>query len=323
MKIASKSEILELLSMPYTEFCKTVMKEAKEIYRSNGNVLKASGMLGYSNVCKNHCLYCGMSAGCKIPRYRVEPEEAIQSMEAAKESGLRRIFLISGEDPNYQFEKILEMVRGAKKLGMHVSLATGEFEREQYKQLRDAGADRYVMKFEMSDRETFNRLNPSTDFDSRMKCIEWIKELGFELGSGNIVDYPGHTPEQIADDILLMRELEIDWAPVVPYMPAPGTPLAKEGGRGSLETNLREISILRIMMPDIDITAQQPGENPEDGLTAIDGNLNALNAGANLLFADLLQETLAKNFSVIGERKVKGVEHIRKMAELAGMPCEV
>ena len=141
MKIASKSEILELLSMPYTEFCKTVMKEAKEIYRSNGNVLKASGMLGYSNVCKNHCLYCGMSAGCKIPRYRVEPEEAIQSMEAAKESGLRRIFLISGEDPNYQFEKILEMVRGAKKLGMHVSLATGEFEREQYKQLRDAGAE--------------------------------------------------------------------------------------------------------------------------------------------------------------------------------------
>ena len=179
------------------------------------------------------------------------------------------------------------------------------------------------MKFEMSDRDTFNRLNPSTNFEQRMQRINWVKEIGFELGSGNIVDYPGHTLEQIADDILLCKELEIDWAPVVPYMPAPGTPLALEGGRGSLETNLREISILRVMMPHIDITAQQPGANPADGLTAIDGNLNALNAGANLLFADLLPDTLAKNFSVVGERKVKGVEHIRHMAELANMPCEV
>lgn len=114
-----------------------------------------------------------------------------------------------------------------------VSLACGEYERSQYEELRAAGADEYVVKFEMSDRETFDRLNPSTSYDKRMNAIRWVKESGLLLASGNIVDYPGQTLEQLADDILLMKELEISWAPVIPYLPAQNTPLAAEGGRAA------------------------------------------------------------------------------------------
>ena len=191
--------------------------------------------------------------------------------------------------------------------------------RNQYDELHAAGADEYVLKFEMAQADVFNRLNPSTNFQRRMQAIEWIKQSGIRLASGNIVDYPGQTDEQLAEDILLMQQLEISWAPIIPYLPAKGTPLAAAGGRGSLEKNLKEISLLRIMMPKVNITAQQPGENLANGLADPEGNLNALQAGANMLFADMLPMALAQNFSVVDNRITLGLEHIQSMAERSGM----
>lgn len=320
--ITTKKEILDILEMPEDIWRETVMAQARETQKqAGGNKLTASAMLGYDNICKNQCLYCGMRAGNSgVRRYRMSVEDILQTAQAAETLGLTRLFLVSGEDPKFPFEDILRAVRGAKEKGLWVSLGAGEFSREQYVSLREAGLDEYVMKFEMADREVFNRLNPSTDFDRRMKCIEWIRESGMALASGNIVGYPGQTLEQVADDILLMKELEISWAPVIPYMPAAGTPLAAEGGRGSLLWNLKEISVLRLMMPHIHITAQQPGEDPKEGLTSPSGNQAALLAGADMLFADMLPAAMAKDFRVIDNRMLtQGPEHIRRMAAQAGM----
>lgn len=320
----SRSEILEVLRMPAEDYRREIMPAARQAHQiHNGGGLTAAGMIGYSNICRSRCLYCGMRAGSVIPRYRLPADDVIAAARTVSELGLPRLFLISGEDPGYPFADLLKIVAAAKEYGLWVSLAAGELEREQYAALRDVGLDEYALKFEMSDREVFNRLNPSTDFDRRMRCIVWIKECGLALGSGNIVGYPGHTLGQVADDILLMRELEIRWAPVIPYMPAKGTPLAEEGGPGSLDTTLREISLLRLMMPEIRITAQQPGKNPADGLTADDGNLEALTAGADLLFVDMLPSALAKAFRVVDERLVRGMEHVRTMAQAAGMPLRL
>lgn len=320
MKPSTKKEILELLSIPYEEFQNTVIPEAKKVYcEQRGNELVSSAMLGFSNICRNRCLYCGMRAGSQIERYRISAEDVIAAARTAKEMGFRRMFVISGEDPKYGYENILQIIRGVKALGLHLSLACGEFSPEQYETFASLGADEYVLKFEMSDRETFNRLNPSTDFDRRMRSIEAVKKSGMKLASGNIVDYPGHTLSQLADDILLMQELSISWAPVIPYMPAKGTPLAAEGGRGDIYLNLREIAILRLMMPEINITAQQPGHDLTKGLADDEGNLLALNAGANMLFADFLPDALIGNFSVIDNRVTLGLDHIRDMAARSGM----
>lgn len=320
MKIETKQEILELLEIPYEEFAQTVIPEAKRLYtEQRGNELVSNAMLGFSNVCKNRCLYCGMRAGSSVERYRIAADDVIAAARAAKEMGFRRMFVISGEDPNYGYENILKIIREVKALGLHLSLACGEYSPEQYAEFAALGADEYVLKFEMSDPETFDRLNPSTDFQHRMRSIEAVKKSGMKLASGNIVDYPGHTLSQLADDILLMRALGISWAPVIPYMPAKGTPLSAEGGRGDIFLNLREIAILRIMMPRIDITAQQPGRDLAKGLADDEGNLLALNAGANMLFADFLPDALVGNFSVIDNRVTLGLGHIRHMAELSGM----
>lgn len=320
MNITTKQEILELLDLPYAEFQQTVIPAAKQIYiERRGNELVSNAMLGFSNICKNRCLYCGMRAGSSVERYRIAADDVIAAARTAKEMGFRRMFVISGEDPKYGYENVLRIIREIKALGLHLSLACGEFVPEQYEEFAALGADEYVLKFEMSDRDTFNRLNPSTDFDRRMRSIEAVKKSGMKLASGNIVDYPGHTLSQLADDILLMKELEISWAPVIPYMPAKGTPLAAEGGRGDIFLNLREIAILRLMMPEINITAQQPGRDLTKGLADDEGNLLALEAGANMLFADFLPDALVGNFSVIDNRVTLGLDHIRDMAARSGM----
>ncbi len=325
MNITTKEQILDILQMPKEVYRQEIMPKARQVYaENNDNAVRVAAMLGYSNVCKNQCLYCGMRAGnTQIERYRIEAKEIIVLGKNAWELGLRRIFLISGEDPLYRFEEILAFVSALNEMGFFISLAAGEYHRQQYEELKAAGVDEYVMKFEMSNEAEFNRLNPSTNFKKRMQAIEEVKQSGMHLASGNIVGYPGQSLNDIAEDILLMKKLNISWAPVIPYLPAAGTPLAKEGARGDLTTNLKEISILRLMMPAINITAAQPGEDMKKGLSDVEGNFNALKAGANLFFVDMLPAAMAKNFSVIDDRLMQGLEHVYKLAEMAEMQVKL
>ena len=321
MKIETKQELLELLQMPFAQFQQeAVPAAARGLQEAFSGKLRVTAMLGYSNVCKNNCLYCGMRAGnCSVERYRVSPEDVIATVEKAKESGLNRIFLVAGEDPKYGFESLLTVVAALNKADMFITLACGEFSPVQYGELKAAGADEYVMKFEMSKEESFNRLNPSTSFKKRMAAIEAVQQSGLLLASGNIVDWPGQSEEELAEDILLTRKLNVSWAPIIPYMPAANTPLAALGKRGSLEKTLREIALLRLLLPKCNITAQQPGENLMKGLADEEGNLNAIRFGANILFCDLLPEAKARAFRVIDRRNVTSMAHVYKVAELSGM----
>lgn len=321
MKIETKAEVLDALKMPYGEFNDTVRAAAKELHKvRNFDRVIVKALLGYDNICKNRCTYCGMRAGMTgLKRYRMDIDDVKKSEDCVKNLGINRIFLISGEDPKYDFKNILSMVEYGKSLGLIVSLAAGELSPDQFRALESAGLDEYVLKFETSNRELFAKIKPTADYDKRMASIELIKNSKMALASGNIISFPHQTLEDIADDIMLMKQLEISWAPIIPYMPVPNTPLALEGGRGSLEITMKEISLLRIMMPTVNITGQQPGEDPKNGLADVQGNLNALNAGANVLFVDMLPQTLVKDFSVISNRMIAGIENVDKLVTLSGM----
>lgn len=324
MKIETKKEILEILELPEADFYAAICPEAdrkrEEIF---GRSLTVTAMAGFTNICKNQCLYCGMrAANSAVKRFRIPPEQVIALGEFAVHQGYHRIFLVAGEDPRYGFDNLLNIVHALKQKGMYVCLACGEYEQSRYSELADAGADEYVLKFEMSDPDSFNRLNPSTTFEKRMHAIETIRGLGLKLASGNIIDWPGQTLEELAEDILLMKKLEISWAPVIPYLPAAGTPLAAEGGPGSLLKLYKEIAILRLSMPGVNITAQQPGPDLKKGLSDPEGNLAAIHAGANMLFFDLISDTQAQNFRVIDDRNITGTSHLDRIAELGGFELE-
>lgn len=323
MTIQTKEDILNVLTMPEETFWNEVAPAAVQTTRAQfGDALMVTAMLAYSNICKNQCLYCGMRAGNQIPRYRIPPAEILELSQRARSDGLRRMFLIAGEDKNYGFDNLLTLVSGLKKQGFALSLAAGELEKSQYQELHDAGVEEYVLKFEMSDPDSFNRLNPSTDFHKRMERAHWIKETGMKLGSGNIVDWPGQTQEELVQDILLMKELDISWAPNIPFLPAMGTPLAAEK-RGDFLRNFKEIAILRLMMPHIKITAQQPGYDGKGGLSNTQGNLDAVACGANLLFCDLLPDAKANDFRPVDGRNVSGLKHCQDVAALTGLTLDL
>lgn len=316
----TKQEILDALAMPWPAFQAAFAAPARAAWRARGNVMQGVAMIGFSNICRNQCLYCGMRAGnTALPRYRLTASQVRELAQGARQQGFGRLFLISGEDPRHNFAPLLEMVAAAAGMGFRVTLACGEYEPAQYQELKAVGAAEYVVKFEMSNPASFNRLNPSTSFAARMAAIEAVQRSGMLLASGNIIDWPGQTLDELAEDILLTARLQVSWAPVVPYLPAANTPLAQEGGRGSVELALREIALLRLMLPQADITGGQPGEDMRNGFSDRQGNLNALAAGANVLFADLLPAPLADDFRVTDHRAVQGLAHLQEMAALSGM----
>ncbi len=320
MKITTKQEVLEILQMDDEEFTSTIMPAAHQAYMEQDGRIIVRSMVGYSNRCKNRCLYCGMRAPNKeVKRYWTPVDEIIQYGKLAHDLGFSRIFLVSGEDRKYTIDDICRFINEIHNMGLYITLAAGEFSEEQYREMKSAGLDEYMCKFEMAQPDVFNRLNPSTNFEKRLATNYAIKSAGLKLGSGNIVDYPGQTLEMCAEDIMLTAELGVSWAPVIPFMPAKNAPLSAEGGPGRLSVLYREIAILRLMIPGVDITAQQPGPDLRKGLADPESNYAAIMAGANTLFCELLDPAKSKDFGVIDDRKVAGTEHIYKAAELSGM----
>lgn len=320
MNITTKQEVLEVLQMDDKEFYSTIAPEAERYYQEQDGRIIVRSMLGYSNRCKNRCLYCGMRCLNKeVKRYWTPVEDIINYARLAHEHGFTRIFLVSGEDRKYTVDDICHYISEIHAMGMHITIAAGLFPKSAYQEMKAAGLDEYMMKFEMAQPDTFNRLNPSTTFEERMGAIADIKDVGLKLASGNIVDYPGQTLEMCAEDIMLTKELGVTWAPVIPFMPAKNAPLSAEGGPGSVDILYREIALLRLMIPGVHITAQQPGRDLRKGLTDPESNKAAFKAGANVLFCELLDPEKAKDFGVIDNRNISGTEHVYAAGELTGM----
>jgi biotin synthase len=321
MKIETKEQILEILNMDYDQYKETVMKEAYDILVAHKKKqIKVTGMLAFNNRCKNQCTYCGMRANnTDLKRYTMPLKESIAIEKTFESVGINRIFFISGDDPNYFFNDLKIMVEEASKMGLYTMMGVGERSYEEFLELKEAGLDEYALKFETANPILFEKIKPRKTLEKRLASIDDLKKSGLRLGSGDIVDFPGQTLDNLAEDILLTKKLEIHWAPIIPYMPVPGTPLAKEGPRGSVEIMQKVISILRIMLPDVDLTAQQPGKDLSKGLGDYDANRDAIKAGANLLFVDMTPKEEQENFRVIEHRVLNEMKTVERIIESMGM----
>ena len=130
MALETKQEILDVLTMPEAAFWAEVAPEARRTCQAHfGDTLLVTAMLAYTNICKNQCLYCGMRAGSKIPRYRMLPEEILPLAQRARDAGLGRMFLLAGEDLHYGFDNLLTLVSGLRQQGFTIALGAGEFSR--------------------------------------------------------------------------------------------------------------------------------------------------------------------------------------------------
>lgn len=277
-----KSAIIELLTTAPTD---ELYRRADDVRREAvGDAVHLRGLIEFSNICRNDCLYCGIRRGNRqVQRYRMTDEELVETAKRATALGFQTIVLQSGEDMHFDQARMCHIIEQIKRLDVALTLSVGERDYEDYKAFRDAGADRFLMRIETTDRDLYNRLNPGMSWERRHECLLMIRDLGYELGSGIMVGLPGQTVESIADDLLYLKDIGIDMAGIGPFIPHPETPLAGEAG-GTLEQALRTMAIMRILMPDINIPATTAMESLHP-----QGRIMALQAGANVVMPNVTE----------------------------------
>ena len=181
----------------------------------------------------------------------------------------------------FDVSRLTYIISALKKFDLAVTLSIGEKSREEYLAYRQAGAERYLLRIETTDRDLYHRLDPGMSWENRRRCLQDLKELGYEVGSGIMVGLPGQSLSSIADDILFFQEINLDMCGIGPFIPHPDTPLADCPGR-AFDLSLKVMAITRLLLPDINIPATTAMEtlNPE-------GRIIALQSGANVIMPNI------------------------------------
>lgn len=288
----NKQEIIDLLKDETNQ--RELFSRADEVRKKYvGDEVHLRALIEFSNICRNQCLYCGIRApNACVKRYRMSEDEVINTARKAAQIGFKTVVLQSGEDMWFNTERLCHIIREIKKFDVALTLSIGEREYDEYKAFREAGADRYLMRIETTDKDLYHKLNPNMSWQRRYECLLAIKELGYELGSGIMVGLPEQTIESIADDLLWLKDLEVDMAGIGPFIAHPQTPLAHTSGN-NLDLSLRTMAIMRILLPDINIPATTAMESLRPN-----GRVLALKAGANVVMPNMTEGEYRKLYEL-------------------------
>lgn len=307
------------LTMDKVEFDKQIKTKAYEsLLEESKGYIEVSALLALTNVCKNDCTYCGLGRSNHIKRFTLKDDEVFNSIDFVAKNNIKEIFFIGGENPAIKFETYIKYIKAAKNKGLKTNLAMGVFNINEYRVLKEAGLDTYTLKFEESNKMLFESYKPNITFEKRMEAIYNVKKAGLNLASGCIVGLRNQTLDDLINDIRLTVDLDVEWIPIVPYLPASGTKMAEDTPPGDIELTLRVISLLRLMLPNCRITAAQPGNNKNMGFGDPEGNINAIQHGANLLFAEVTPYALKKLFSITNHRELPRVLQIKELIKPLG-----
>lgn len=278
----SRGELIELLS---DDDCNEALFAAADDVRRRyvGDGIHLRALIEFSNICRNNCCYCGLRRDNRnIKRYRIDADTIFNLAEyAARNMRLKTIVLQSGEDMFFDRDKLCDIIRRIKTLDVALTLSIGEKTAAEYKAYKTAGADRFLLRIETTDRDLYHRLDPGMNWQNRRRCLADIAAAGLEVGSGVMVGLPGQTIESLADDILFFREINADMIGIGPFIPHPDTPL-KDAAGGTLEMSLKVMALTRLLLPDINIPATTAMET-----LAPDGQTKALQAGANVIMPNV------------------------------------
>ena len=264
------------------------------------------GLIEISNYCKNNCLYCGIRRDNKdCERYRLSREDILSCCKEGYSLGFRTFVLQGGEDPYYTDEVLCEIISGIKGLfpDCAVTLSLGERNKESYKRLFSAGADRYLLRHETANSEHYSRLHPADmSYSARMACLKFLREIGFQVGCGMMVGSPYQTAENLAADLKFIEEFSPDMCGIGPFIPHKDTPFADfPAGSGDLTCYL--LSLIRILKPNILLPATT-------ALATVDGTgrEKGLLAGANVVMPNLSPVSVRAKYSLYNNKACTGEE---------------
>lgn len=288
----SREEIIALLKDDSIN--EELFKAADEVRKKYlGDEVHLRGLIEFTNICKRNCMYCGLRRDNKnLNRYRLSHEEIIDFAKKAVGYGYKTLVLQGGEDDYFTVERLIPIVKDLKALGVALTLSIGERPFEEYKMLKEAGADRFLLRIETTDKKLYEELDPGMSHENRIQCLKNLRELGYEVGSGCLIGLPGQTIESIADDILFFKELDVDMNGIGPFIPNEDTPL-KDAEGGTFEMALKVTALVRLLLPDINIPATTAIESLNK-----QGRVIALQSGANVVMPNVTEGEYRKLYAL-------------------------
>ena len=291
----SKEDIIRLLSCEGDDRTLLFQKSAEIKEKYIGNKVWLRGLIEFSNVCGKDCLYCGIRKGNKnLKRYNLSDDEILTAAKFAYDNRYGSIALQSGElESSFVTDRIEYLLHRIKEISngeLGITLSVGEQEPEVYKRWFEAGAHRYLLRVESTNKELYSKIHPDDkkhDFNRRLQCLKNLQDIGYQTGTGVMIGLPFQTLDDLAGDLLFMKEFNIDMCGMGPYIEHADTPLIIHAAKllppeERFDLTLKMIAIIRIMMKDINIVAAT-------ALQAIDpiGREKAVRIGANIIMPNI------------------------------------
>lgn len=273
-----------------------------------GDVVDIRGAIEFSNYCIKDCKYCGIRRSLtELDRYRMCEDEILEVVHNLHDIGIKTVILQSGEDLWWTPEKISSIIKRIKReTKMNITLSIGERSREEYELYRRLGANNFLLKIESTNRDIFKFIHPDDDFDHRVQCSKWLKELGYLNGSGNIIGLPGQTVEDIARDIMFFEDMGINMIGIGPFVPAKGSPF-ENFPHGSIDMTLKAVAVTRIVCKRVFIPATTALASLDP-----DGQTKALKAGANTIMLINTPVKYRNNYQIYSEKNMVDLESAYK-----------
>ena len=266
--------------------------------RHVGDAVHLRGLVEVTNHCVRQCAYCGIAACAgPLPRYRMTQAEILACARQGRDLGFGTIVLQGGQDPGLTGPFVADVVRAVKQeTGAAVTLSLGERGEFDLRLWREAGADRYLLRFETTDEALYRRIHPDLPgtVSDRVGQLLRMREMGYEIGTGVMVGIPGQTWDTLANDIWAFRDYGMDMIGIGPYLPGPRTPLAGPLGAELAAppseqvpndelTTLKAVALTRLVCPDTNI----PSTTALAVLDPTSGRANGLCRGANVIMPNL------------------------------------
>ena len=261
---------------------KTADTVRKSVY---GKSVYMRGLIEFSNYCSQGCNYCGIRAlNTNVDRYRLDKDVILDCAREGYRLGYRTYVLQSGEDPKFNDEVMVDVIKAIKSEfpDTAVTLSVGEKSRDSYQKYFDAGADRYLLRHETANKEHYENLHPDTmSFDNRMNCLKDLKDIGYQVGCGIMINSPGQTNESLVQDLEFIESFKPHMVGIGPFLSHDETPFAGTDS-GTINQTTVMVALVRLILPDCLLPATT-------ALGTLDnkGRELVLKAGANVVMPNL------------------------------------
>lgn len=292
-----------------------------------GRKIYIRGIVEFSNICKNDCIYCGIrKSNTNVERYRLTKEQILDCCDKGYGYGFRTFVLQSGEDKFFTADKMTEIISEIKAAhpDCAVTVSMGEMSRSDYEKMFAAGADRYLLRHETADKSHYEKLHPSDmSWKNRMNCLEELKDIGYQTGCGMMIGSPFQTAQCLAEDMIFMGKFKPHMIGLGPFIPHKDTPFA-DRKQGSLELTLFMLSLCRIMLPNVLLPATT-------ALGTIDpkGREMGVMAGANVVMPNLSPLNVRKKYLLYdnkictGDESAQCISCMQRRMESIGCKIEI